>query len=142
MEYKFTILGRPLPKKNNPIVRVIPRRGAKRCKCCNNWTKVRFIVSQPKRYRDFEKDSALELLDQKNKMRLRTIKEPVHCKVLYWIEDLRMPDLQNLQEATADILQASTIIKDDRQIISWDGSRIVEIDRENPRQEIFLREVR
>jgi len=140
-DYKFTIPGRPLPKKNNPIVRVIPRRGARKCPCCHKFDKVRYIVSQSKRYLDYENRSIMKVRNQKNKMRLRIITEQVHCQVFYWLEDLRMPDLQNLEEATADILERATVIKNDNLIVSWDGSRIMGIDRDNPRQEITLREV-
>jgi len=140
MEYKFTIKERPIPKKNNPIVRVIPRRGAKRCHYCNNWTKTRYIVSQPAEYRKYEANSVMEVINQKNKMRLRMITEEVHCQVLYWLKDWRgKPDLINLEEATADILQRATVIKDDNQIKNWDGSRIMGVDKENPRVEITLK---
>jgi Holliday junction resolvase RusA-like endonuclease len=141
MEYKFTIPGRPIPKKNNPVVRVIPRRGAEKCPCCGNWTKFRFKVSQPKRYRDYESRSIFKLRDQKNRMRLRTIRNRINCKALFWLEDLRgHPDLHNLEEATADILQRSTVIADDNLIASWDGSKIMGVNRNNPRVEITIKE--
>lgn len=51
------------------------------------------------------------------------------------------PDLINLEEATADILERAGIIINDRNIVSWDGSRIVGIDKQNPRVEIEIMEV-
>jgi Holliday junction resolvase RusA-like endonuclease len=48
------------------------------------------------------------------------------------------PDLNNLGAATADILEKAGIIENDRLIVSWDGSRIMGIDRENPRAEITI----
>lgn len=47
----------------------------------------------------------------------------------------------NLEEATADILERAGIIINDRNIVSWDGSRIVGIDKQNPRVEIEIMEV-
>jgi len=65
----------------------------------------------------------------------------VAVKALYWMPDKRRPDLINLEEATADILEAAGIIDNDRNIVSWDGSRIVGVDKENPRAEITIEEV-
>lgn len=62
-------------------------------------------------------------------------------KALYWMPDKRRPDLINLEEATADILEAAGIINNDRDIDNWDGSRIMGVDKENPRVEIVIKEV-
>jgi Holliday junction resolvase RusA-like endonuclease len=51
------------------------------------------------------------------------------------------PDLINLEEATADILEAAGIIINDRNIVGWDGSRIAGVDAKNPRVEIEIEEV-
>jgi len=51
------------------------------------------------------------------------------------------PDLINLEEATADILEVAGVVENDRNIVSWDGSRIMGIDRDNPRVEIEIQEV-
>jgi len=48
------------------------------------------------------------------------------------------PDLMGLYQATADILQKAGIIKNDRDIVSFDGSRIAGIDSGNPRVEIEI----
>ena len=50
------------------------------------------------------------------------------------------PDLINLEEATADILEVAGVVENDRNIVSWDGSRIMGIDRDNPRVEIEIQE--
>lgn len=141
MECKFIIKGHPVPKKNNPVVRVIPRRGAKRCRCCGNWTKVRYLVSfMNKRYGKYEVDATAQILNQKNLQRLRTIKKEVHCIAKYWVKDLRgSKDLVNHKEATADILQRATVLENDSQIKNWDGSRIMGVDKENPRVEIVIK---
>ena len=51
------------------------------------------------------------------------------------------PDLINLEEATADILEVAGVVENDRNIVSWDGSRIMGIDRDNPRVEIEIQEI-
>jgi Holliday junction resolvase RusA-like endonuclease len=48
------------------------------------------------------------------------------------------PDLANLLEATCDILEKAEVIDNDKNIISFDGSRIMGKDKDNPRVEIEL----
>ena len=63
----------------------------------------------------------------------------VHVKCLYWLPDRRWwPDLVGLLQATSDILEKSGILKNDRLIGSYDGSRIMGLDKDNPRVEIFI----
>lgn len=51
--------------------------------------------------------------------------------------DRNVGDLSNFLEAIGDMLQAAGIIKDDRQIEDWDGSRRLK-DADNPRVEVFI----
>lgn len=51
--------------------------------------------------------------------------------------DRNVGDLSNFLEAIGDMLQAAGIIKDDRQIQDWDGSRRLK-DADNPRVEVFI----
>jgi len=58
------------------------------------------------------------------------------------------PDLLNLEQATADIIskkdkakQCVGVIENDRDIVSFDGSRIMGKDKLNPRVEIFIEEM-
>ena len=50
------------------------------------------------------------------------------------------PDLLNLLQASADIVEKAGVIENDRNIVSFDGSRIVGKDKENPRVEIYIEE--
>jgi len=52
--------------------------------------------------------------------------------------DKRIPDLLNLLQATADILEKARVIDNDKDIVSFDGSRITGIDKLNPRTEITI----
>jgi len=65
-----------------------------------------------------------------------SITEDVHVKALIY-RDRRTGDLDNFQHAIGDALQKAGVIKNDKQIESWDGSRKL-IDRENPRVEIEI----
>lgn len=48
------------------------------------------------------------------------------------------PDLVGLLQATSDILTKAKIIDDDKWIVHYDGSRIVGVDKAEPRTEIEI----
>ena len=63
----------------------------------------------------------------------------VHVQCKYYLpNNAHWPDLVGLLQATSDILEKSGILENDRLIVSYDGSRIMGIDKENPRAEIFI----
>jgi len=64
----------------------------------------------------------------------------VVCAVYWLASRSRWPDLVGLLQATGDILEEAGVIANDRNIVSWDGSRIAGVSP-NPRAEIELREV-
>lgn len=67
---------------------------------------------------------------------------PVQVCCLYWLPDRRWwPDLIGLLQATSDILETSGILENDQLIESYDGSRIVGLDKDNPRVEIEIKAV-
>jgi len=130
IKYKFTIPGRPITKKAHQQI------------VYNKKTGRRYVI-QSKYYRDFEARALVELLSQKPK---RTITCQVDICVKYWMPDKRSrPDLMGLLQATGDVLQKTYIISNDRNIrrvgIGSNHSEILGIDKNNPRQEITLREV-
>jgi len=59
-------------------------------------------------------------------------------KILYYMPTKARPDLLNLEQATADILQKAGVIENDKNIYSFDGSRIAGVDKANPRTEILI----
>lgn len=77
--------------------------------------------------------------------RLRRYREykfelPVHMQCLYYLPDkAHYPDLVGLMQATADILEKAQILENDRLIISWNGTCIAGLDKENPRAEITIK---
>lgn len=46
-------------------------------------------------------------------------------------------DLINYLQAIADAMQKAEVLRNDKQIVSWDGSRAL-VDRDNPRTEIYV----
>nr|DAO07453.1 MAG TPA: Endodeoxyribonuclease RusA [Caudoviricetes sp.] len=62
--------------------------------------------------------------------------------VRYYLPDRKWwPDLIGLLQATSDILQKAGIYDDDKYIVSYDGSCIAGLDKENPRCEIEIKEL-
>lgn len=65
----------------------------------------------------------------------------INLCALYYMPDRRSwPDLIGLLQATSDILEKAGIYANDRDIVSYDGSRIAGIDKLRPRVEIFITE--
>lgn len=51
------------------------------------------------------------------------------------------PDLTGLMQATGDILEKARIIDNDRDIVSWDGTRITKPDMQKTGVEITITEI-
>lgn len=116
------IKGRPATKKNNP-----------RIVTCGRHHK----LLPSKAYEEYELSALWQL---------KTCREryagPVSVKALYWMPDRRSwPDWSGLTQATGDILQKAGIIANDRDIMHWDGTRIMGVDKDNPRVEIEISQV-
>ena len=118
---ELVLEGRPITKKNSQIP-IITKAGK------------RFII-QSKQYRQYEKDCLrqLDFLYQGQPLTGR-----IHLEAYYHMPTLAKPDLLNLLAATSDILEKAKVIENDKLIYSFDGSRIMEKDKDNPRVEIFL----
>lgn len=69
----------------------------------------------------------------------RPIECAVNVKCLYYMKTNREVDLNNLLEATCDILKVGKVLKDDNSkiVAAHDGSRVFH-DKENPRVEIYI----
>jgi Holliday junction resolvase RusA-like endonuclease len=117
---RIVLTGRPITKKNHQTIARNRRTG-------------RPYVLQSERYRQYEQDCLWQL---------KTCQErfagPVRMKCLYWMPDRRKPDLLGLLQATADILEEAGVIDNDRNVVSFDGSRIMGVDKQNPRVEIEI----
>ena len=97
----------------------------------------RYMIIPSKAYKQYEKDS-LPFLTH-----VDPFLSPCNVKCEYFMPTRRRVDLVNLQEATLDILVRAGILMDDNSkvVVSMDGSRVY-YDKENPRTEIEITEVR
>lgn len=123
---KLILKGRPITKKNSQIP--IKTKSGK------------FFIIQSKQYRAYEKDCLFQIITQ------RIMKQPLvgnlHLRAWYYMPDRRRPDLLNLLQATADIVEKAKVIENDKDIVSFDLSKIMGVDKENPRVEIEITELK
>jgi Holliday junction resolvase RusA-like endonuclease len=121
----LTLPGRPITKKNHQQILV------------NRQTGKPFIDQSPQ-YKQYEEECLWRLLS----FRAPRYSGKLIMRARYWMPDRRSwPDLFNLLQSTADILQKAHIIDNDRDIVRVDGSEIVGVDKENPRVEIEISEM-
>ena len=125
---KLIIFGQPITKKNSINLVDI----GKQCPCCKR--KEKSIPLPSSAFKAYEKAAMTQLRLTSHRYRGK-----VEVCAKYYLKTLRLPDLNNLMGATADILQATGIIQDDKDIVSWDGSRIMGKDPD-PRVEITITE--
>ena len=123
---KLTLKGRPITKKNSQQI-VLTKTG-------------RRYVIQSKQYLKYEKECLWEIIAQRHLHPeiSDTITSKINLQALYYMPDKRTPDLLNLLQATADILEKARVIDNDKDIVSFDGSKIMGIDKKNPRVEIKM----
>jgi len=120
---KFTITGNPISSKNS-IRSGITKDG-------RNYT---YTKKDVKQYRD----SALRQLKEQWYYTDPPILFPANVSFKFYCKDNRKRDLINLIQQPADLLQQAGIIENDCLIQSLDGSRIMEVDKLQPRTEIEI----
>jgi Holliday junction resolvase RusA-like endonuclease len=121
----FLITGKPISSKNSRPVFV------------NSATGKRF-VGKSARLIEYTDSALWQLKAQKAKNGSRSpLTEDLHIRFIFYVPDKRKRDLTNLEQLPSDLLEMAEIIKDDCQIKSKDGSRIL-IDKKNPRTEIEI----
>ena len=116
---KITIQLNPVTKKNSQQIIKI---------------KNRYMIIPSKQYKQYEK-AAKQFIPVLNK----PICEKVNIQCLYYMKTKRRVDLNNLLEATTDVLVKYGVLEDDNSniVVSHDGSRVL-YDKENPRTEIII----
>ena len=97
------------------------------------------MVVQNDAYKQYERDAGWFL----KKKPFSPISQPVQVKCLFYRKNAIRCDLTNLLEAIDDILVKYGILADDnfKVIYSHDGSRVF-IDKDNPRTEIVIEDIR
>lgn len=128
---KFIIPLRPRTKKNSQqIVTIKTKTG-----------KLRSIIIPSEEYKKFEK----ECLPYLNMVRSQTgvINYPINLECVFYVEKRLKYDLSNLLNAIDDSMVASGLILDDNRdiIAGHDFSRVYH-DKENPRIEIRITEMK
>lgn len=123
---KFTIPVRPATKKNSGQIITIKGRP--------------ILLPSPK-YREFEKECLPYLNHVKTEAGI--INYPVNLECLFYMETRRRVDLANLLNAIDDAAVKSGLILDDNRdiIAAHDGSRVF-YDKNNPRIEITITEMK
>lgn len=137
----FVIRGTPRTKKNSPrIVNIGPM-----CRVCGKrggFSKVLPSLA----YEQWEAEAIRQCMSIKPKLLAAGVElpivHPIGVEALFCLAPtkegvmrLDCPDLSNLLEAVGDMMQEAGIIKDDRQIQDWDGSRRL---LGEPRVEVYL----
>ena len=127
IQKSYVIPGNPVTKKNSQIPVMIPIKGT---------NKRRPVILPSKQFQAFEK-SALKSLKPETPEEVIDVPVNVCCK--YFMKTRRKVDLNNLLEATCDILVKAKFLKDDNNTIvsGHDNSRVY-YDKDNPRTEIYI----
>lgn len=94
------------------------------------------IIIPSKLYKQYEKDCKPFIPN------IETINYPINLKCIYYMPTKRKVDLNNLLEATTDMLVYYKVLEDDNSkiVFSHDGSR-VRYDKKMPRTEIFINRI-
>jgi Holliday junction resolvase RusA-like endonuclease len=123
--YEAMIPLNPRTKKNNQQILINGKTGKP-------------FVAQNAKYKLYEQEAGWFL-----KKPSKPIDQPVQVKCLFYRDSKRRCDLTNLLEAIDDILVHYGILADDNFsiIYSHDGSRVF-VDKENPRTEIVIEDIR
>ena len=121
-ELRLTIPIEPVTKKNSQQIIYVNGRA---------------MIIPSKKYKDYEKQAMNFLL-----FTTEYFDTPVNVEVHFYMKTKRKCDLTNLLEAIDDVLVKAGILEDDNYTIieSHDGSR-VHYDKENPRTEVYIKEV-
>lgn len=122
---QITILGQTPAQKNSKSI------------AYNRATKKPFIMSN-QNVKGWQNDAAMQLLRYR-------IKEPLQGRqelsIMFYVKDKRRRDLDNMLTTIQDALVKGGILEDD----SWQYIRIgridAEIDKENPRAEITIKNI-
>lgn len=127
---------RPSEPQGLPVTYLI--KGAPRTKKTSNQAAVingRARVFPSAKYRSYARSAVPQLRAQHL---IGPTAEPVHVKATFYREANR-GDLIGYMQALADVLEEAGVLVNDRQIVSWDGTRM-DKDSKEPRTEIEIRE--
>lgn len=125
IEIKFTVKLPPISKKNSQQI------------VTNHATGKPFIMPS-KKYKEYEK-AAMWFIPRPQ----QPLDCPVNVKCLFYMPTKRKCDLTNMLEAIDDVMVKAGLLEDDNFTIiaGHDGSRVL-YDKENPRTEVTITELK
>ena len=128
-QFKFTIYGNPITKKNSSQI-------------VQNRTTGRWFIAPSAQYKKYCKECVKQIRNGWTDRPKEPIDYPVRVTYLFYKESRRLCDDLNHSAALDDILvQAGVLADDNRDIIeSHDGTRVF-WDKQNPRVEITITEM-
>lgn len=127
--YHFELPGSPRTKKTSNQA----HRSGRKCAACKLGTG-HIVVRPSQRFLDWE-NTCKDFVRKRPELNLQLAGQLELSALVY--RDKNLGDLGGYLNAVCDVLQSTGIILNDRQIASFDGSRL-DKDAENPRVEITL----
>ena len=94
------------------------------------------MIMPSTQYKKYERDAVMCIANRPG------IDYPVNVECHFYMATRRRVDLNNLLECATDVLVTAGVLADDNSsiVIGHDGSR-VHYDKDNPRTEIFIKEI-
>lgn len=131
MIMRIIISGAPRTKKNHGGIVMVGGKNVPR----------RPVLLPSKEWRAWAKAAELIVNGEKLGLKLHNalLSCDVNCKATFY-RDRAIGDAAGYYQGVADLLEDRKVVADDRQIVSWDGSRL-EVDRTTPRTVIELQTV-
>lgn len=127
----LVIDGAPRTKKNHG--RIVPV--GKRCRVCRGSARHRLLPSH--QWEAYEAMVLPYLRRELERAAWQPLEQPVHVAAVFFRER-RDGDLVGYLQGLADLLEKAGVLKNDRLIVNWDGSRM-DHDALRPRVELTLR---
>lgn len=126
MKLTYTILGRPITKKNSQRI-------------CRNKSTGKRHIRPSERYEEYANTAKYYIRPAP----VVPVGTAVNVQCVYYMPTHHRVDLLNLMEGTLDILVECKVLADDKSdiVVSHDGSRVL-YDKNNPRTEITITDVR
>lgn len=133
------MLGAIRSKKTSQQIVTIPFKGSKRCRCCGKINGFPKII--PSDAHDvWHKYAMQQSLQIKSLLVSRGVVLPIVSGVsieAHFYQDANRADAVAMYESLADWLEDAGILKNDKQILDWDGSRPF-VDKARPRCEVWI----
>ena len=135
---KLTLPGSIRSKKNSKQIIAVPAHRETHNK--HFWAKLKWQycynqIQPSSAYKKWEEEARISVYENLDIDFNEPLEGPIHVRALIYYKG-RRPDLSGAMESVGDCLEG-IVWKDDSQIESWDGSRLIH-DLKNPRTEVFI----